>query len=316
MRAILGALVGDAAGATLEFFRGNLTEEKVREAMRMPGGGCMGVGPGQITDDGELTLALWSALSETENRRDAIIHAYSDWFNSRPFDIGQTCANAFAAAYTAVHNGYTDETIKLMYERIEVENVESQANGALMRATAIPTIAQTIGEARTLSDMDCVLSHPNQVCCDCNRLYVSAIWWILHGKTPQETLELLTHEYESLCVTDEVKQWFAVDSLNIEGLECRRNIGHVRYGFTLAMYFLRNPDISYEDAIFQTLCKGGDTDTNAAIVGGLVGSYQPIPPYMADPVLTFDCQTPEHMRPKKYGAKYVLGRATPLEKSE
>jgi ADP-ribosyl-[dinitrogen reductase] hydrolase len=312
MRSILGALVGDAAGATLEFFRGNLTETKVREAMRMPGGGCLGVGPGQITDDGELTLALWGALQNKEyDHHEAIIRAYADWYNSRPFDIGRTCANAFAALNMAVQAGCTEEAVDAMYDMIDTQNAESEANGALMRATAIPTFAKSIGEARSLSDLDCGLSHPNQVCCDANRMYVSAIWWILNGKTPQEALELLTDQYEFLCATEEVKHWFAVDSLNIDELDCRRCMGHVRYAFTLAMYFLRNPDISYEEAIFQTLCKGGDTDTNAAIVGGLVGSYQPIPEYMADPVLTFDCQTPEHLRPTKYGAKYVLGSLRP-----
>ena len=48
--ALLGALVGDAAGATLEFMpRGAHTPEAVRRAMGMPGGGALNVAPGQIT---------------------------------------------------------------------------------------------------------------------------------------------------------------------------------------------------------------------------------------------------------------------------
>ena len=57
-RAIWGALVGDACGATLEFYDDEITEEIARRAMTMPGGGSLRVGCGQITDDGELTLAL------------------------------------------------------------------------------------------------------------------------------------------------------------------------------------------------------------------------------------------------------------------
>ena len=41
--------------------------------------------------------------------------------------------------------------------------------------------------------------------------------------------------------------------------------------FSHSFYFLKN-NYSYEDALRQMLSKGGDTDTNAAIVGGLVGA--------------------------------------------
>ncbi len=53
---LLGALVGDALGAVLEFQR-LIGEKEVQNACTMPGGGVHKVGPGQITDDGELTLS-------------------------------------------------------------------------------------------------------------------------------------------------------------------------------------------------------------------------------------------------------------------
>jgi ADP-ribosylglycohydrolase len=56
INSMLGALVGDAAGATLEFCHREITEEMALKAMTMPGGGNMRVGPGQITDDGELHI--------------------------------------------------------------------------------------------------------------------------------------------------------------------------------------------------------------------------------------------------------------------
>jgi hypothetical protein len=49
MNALLGALVGDAAGATLEFLGARpITEEMVAHAMKMPGGGRGHVGPGSL----------------------------------------------------------------------------------------------------------------------------------------------------------------------------------------------------------------------------------------------------------------------------
>lgn len=58
---------------------------------------------------------------------------------------------------------------------------------------------------------------------------------------------------------------------------------------------------SYEAAISDILSKGGDTDTNAAIVGGLIGALHGadhIPNYMKDPVLARDEDSPGHPRPK------------------
>ncbi len=55
--AVLGAFVGDAAGVTLEFTSID-SDQQVREAMRMPGGGVFRVGSGQVSDDSELALCM------------------------------------------------------------------------------------------------------------------------------------------------------------------------------------------------------------------------------------------------------------------
>ena len=60
---ILGALVGDAAGATLEFLPQLPTRSQVKQAMAMIGGGTWRTAPGQITDDGEMALCLMHALA-------------------------------------------------------------------------------------------------------------------------------------------------------------------------------------------------------------------------------------------------------------
>ena len=62
MGCILGALLGDAMGTVLEFSQTVINKESVRWAMGLPGGGPHGVAPGQITDDGELTLSLLNGL--------------------------------------------------------------------------------------------------------------------------------------------------------------------------------------------------------------------------------------------------------------
>lgn len=49
--------------------------------------------------------------------------------------------------------------------------------------------------------------------------------------------------------------------------------GFVKIAFTWALYYLKN-DFSYEKAIYDVLLQGGDTDTNAAIVGGMIGAAE------------------------------------------
>ena len=56
----------------------------------MPGGGVLGVGPGQITDDSEMALCLARGLIDGQNSKHqgAVAEKYLDWLQSGPFDIG------------------------------------------------------------------------------------------------------------------------------------------------------------------------------------------------------------------------------------
>jgi ADP-ribosyl-[dinitrogen reductase] hydrolase len=314
-RSMLGALVGDAAGATLEFMD-HVTPEMARAAMKMPGGGPLNVGPGQITDDGELTLAAWQHLQSCNDApTHHLIRAYSEWYKSRPFDVGITCAYAFSEACSCIPKDptgplYTDEMHTYM-KHVKENNIKSEANGALMRASAlatwfITTNAPSIHLAIGIGEADARLSHPSVVCREVNKVYVLALVSLLHGFSPQDTLQIVTDYVDHYITSEDVKEWFYEFSLDINSLDCKVNIGHVKYAFVLAIYFLRNPDISYEEAIYRTLIKGGDTDTNACIVGGLVACYQPIPDYMANPVLEFDCTVEGLIRPPQYSVKRVL----------
>lgn len=320
-RAMIGAFVGDAAGATLEFGRRPVTKQMAEAAMRMPGGGVMGVGAGQITDDGELTLACWSAIHLSNPvhgiPRTNMIRAYADWYKSEPFDCGYTCGYAFSEAVGLVRSSqqsvsFDTEQLYQFIQTIKEDNMESEANGAMMRATALATWMachpnMTITHCIEHAKADAELSHPSEVCCETNQIYMLAVCMLLRGEDPVTTLRYVSDYVEEQIQNEAVKEWFFRDSLDISELNCERSIGHVRWAFTLAMYFLRNPHITYEEAICITLMKGGDTDTNACIVGGLVACYQPIPEYMLQPVLKFDCMLEGIQRPEVYSVKKWFG---------
>jgi ADP-ribosylglycohydrolase len=306
---LLGALIGDAIGASLEFYDEDITYNIAKNALKMSGGGALRIGPGQITDDGELTLALWRILHLT-NTSDFpmtyVIQEYIKWYKSKPFDIGSTCLQAFIKASKYI---YLEKYIK----EISDINQESEANGALMRCTPIPLWYSRYSnisyiDIGLIAMKDAQISHPNIICQEVNAIYCIAIYLLLNGNTPVNTIKVLDTYINIYITSAKVKQWYFEESIDISFLDCKTNCGHVRYGFVLAIYFLRNSNISYEDAIISVLMKGGDTDTNCAIVGGLVGTYQDIPDNMIYSVMNFDCCIEGRIRPKEYGVKYVLDR--------
>ena len=64
--------------------------------MTFPGGGVFDLAPGQFTDDGEMTMALVNALAENNGvyDQDAVARSYSDWADSKPFDMGNATSSA------------------------------------------------------------------------------------------------------------------------------------------------------------------------------------------------------------------------------
>ena len=81
--ALLGALIGDAAGATLEFLGREPNSDEIDHALTLPGGGVLSVAPGQITDDGELTLALARALDGSDEYPiERVASNYLRWISS------------------------------------------------------------------------------------------------------------------------------------------------------------------------------------------------------------------------------------------
>lgn len=59
---IIGAFVGDACGAYLEFDERLPSPKKIENCMRMPGGGYFYCAPGQVTDDSEMMMSLLAGL--------------------------------------------------------------------------------------------------------------------------------------------------------------------------------------------------------------------------------------------------------------
>lgn len=307
---LLGALVGDAAGATLEFLEHDPTPEEVAWAMSMPGGGDLQVAPGQITDDGELTLCLAQALAESKTfDLEKIARNYAKWVESHPFDMGFTTSYSLGS-YREVdvsQEGYA----AIMKKSALKMCIGSKANGSLMRNTPLGIWGHNL-EASEIADFaiqDTSLSHPNNSCGYAVACYSIAISTLIKQpgkrelafKNAKEWLDsqanLAKDSYQYHCWA-EVSSWLfdAVDNVNVPYYP---QIGFIKIAFTHAFrHLLLGSD--YENAIAETLAGGGDTDTNACIVGGLIGAavgVENIPANMRDAVLNCDTSKGKHPRP-------------------
>jgi ADP-ribosylglycohydrolase len=264
---LLGQLAGDALGSQVEF-------KSAKEiALLYPGGvrdlrdgGTWDTLAGQPTDDSEMALLLARMLART-GRYDAAeaFSQYLFWMKSGPFDMGLTISGAL--------HGRT--------------SLASQANGALMRISPLGIFGARL-ELKSVAKMaeaDASLTHPNPICLQANALFTLAIAAAIRMPTsPQALYERICGWSKELGCTQEIHEWI-VAAEDMPPSEYEHQQGWVRIAFGNALYRLLHAT-HMEEGIVDTVMCGGDTDTNAAIAGALLGAVHGI---RAVPKRWLDC---------------------------
>jgi ADP-ribosyl-[dinitrogen reductase] hydrolase len=302
--AVLGALVGDAAGAVLEFLGREVAGDDVERALAMPGGGTWEVAPGQITDDGELTMSLLRGLADApDDPTPAVAARYAAWVASDPFDIGATTAASLGclrrdAGFIALAEAEGPHVA--MTRAARERCMRSKANGSLMRATplAVWGAARDLERVLAVTRADAELSHPNPACVVSAIAYVRAIRRLI--LSPGDVASAIAEAREAAAEDEEVRGWLddAVDRGVIVPFSPQD--GFVKIAFSHAFRHLAR-GTHYEEALRVTLRGGGDTDTNACIVGGLLGArfgVGAVPATMREAVLACDTKRGRNPRPE------------------
>lgn len=304
----LAGWCADAVGARLEFRRTRFTEKEAIDAMHFMGEKSNGINEGQYTDDSEMEIALLTALIKGKNDSyfpiERIAKEYIKWYNSEPFDIGQTTTLALSSAKNA------DDMACNAYEF----NEDSESNGSLMRCVpiAVFSLFKPYEIILEIADLDASLTHFSCIVKLVTGIYCCIIAEILSnrliGNNPD--IKNLLNYVKNMCKNNEsIYNWYneGINMSNLNDYDAIANEGHVKHAFTMIIFFLNNIKFyTYETAIIEVLKCGGDTDTNAKIVGNLLGAYYGncIPEYISKPVLEFDCSKSENTffkRPAKYG---------------
>ncbi len=308
--ALLGAFVGDSSGATLEFLGHMPSAVDVERAMGMVGGGCWRLAPGQVTDDGELALCLARSLAGADAvNRDRVATAYVDWFNSRPFDVGNATSKAFGG-----HAANERVTAEQVEEASRRGNMGSRANGALMRSIGLGIWSWRLstGDAATAARSDARLSHPNPSCQHADAAYVVAVRHLMLNRGDSAGAFAAARAALEGEDAEDARGWLA-EAETGSGPPYQPMDGFVRIAFTHAFRHLK-AGTPYVEALRETLAGGGDTDTNACIVGGLLGALHgeaAIPKAMRDAVL--NCDTARgRPRPDAYSTRDAVSLADRL----
>jgi ADP-ribosyl-[dinitrogen reductase] hydrolase len=248
---------------------------------------------GQPTDDSELGLTLARSLVKM-GRYDSedVASAYGRWYASEPFDCGQTTGLAFASAAAAMAN-------KALAARTKADH-GSQSNGSLMRIAPIGVWARDPGEAALAASDDSSLSHPHPVCRTACAVFAAAISAALsgadrHGMTQAALRISNAAGADSAPVSAALHQAAA----GVPPADFQHRMGWVLIALQNAFFHL-TAGTAAEAALIETVSQGGDTDTNAAVVGALLGAADgraSLPIRWVMPVLT--CRPDPELHPTR-----------------
>lgn len=250
---LAGQLAGDALGSLVEFQYPEMIASRYPDGVRqMEDGGTWNTIAGQPTDDSELALDLARAIiSNGGYQQEAARDAYQGWYRSDPFDMGGTISAGLSGT----------------------PNYDSQANGGLMRISPLGVFSAHIDRdlAARYAREDAWITHPNDINQDANVVFVLTIADVIRdGLTRQQTFERAIEIAGDQGLRETLRGWLE-EGRNQPPEPFTKSQGWVRIGIQNAMYQLLHAD-SIEDALADTIGRGGDTDTNAAICGALYGA--------------------------------------------
>ncbi|MFF1306647.1 ADP-ribosylglycohydrolase family protein [Streptomyces sp. NPDC058307] len=259
--AVIGSAVGDALGAPFEFGPEGAFSDRFPEpghGGEMCGGG--GWDPGEATDDTQMAVLVAESLVECGGLElPDVFRRFQRWAAAEPKDIGlQTEA--------VLSSGDPWDTAAALHFQV---NQRAAGNGALMRAA--PSAVHfarhgreaTIAAARRLA----ALTHGDRAAWEGTAVFHELIRVALAGDDPldavQATLGMVHPDHRRRYATVLAPDWHPDQATEFNGA--------VWPCLGSAVWALRTTT-SYETAVRAAIDLGGDTDTVAAVTGGLAGA--------------------------------------------
>lgn len=270
---IIGHLVGDALGVPVEFkSRKELEKDPVTD---MRGYGTYNQAPGTWSDDSSLTLCLLESLIDGYDLNDQA-EKFISWLDDaywtargETFDVGNTTQISIARL------------------RQEIKPIEAGAggerdngNGSLMRILPLAFyLLSSEPESKfekTKEVSSLTHSHPRSIV-GCY-IYLDYAQRLIKGnnlkQSYQQTKSHLNQFIKKESYRSELKYYKRILTGNIRNLKETeiKSTGYVVDTLEAVFWVLLNSK-SYQESVLKAVNLGEDTDTVAAITGGLAGIY-------------------------------------------
>ncbi len=271
--AVMGFCVGDALGVPVEF---RTREELAGNPVKgMLSGGAHGQPAGTWSDDSSLTLCLMDSLLAGYDVEDIGLK-FQMWFygnlwtpHGEVFDAGITTRYAIEklrAGMSALNSGPDDEN--------------SNGNGSLMRVLPLVFFLKNYpdNDKFRITEEVSGITHGHlrsKIACS---FYVQSGINILEGLDPENAFKaagsLISKVYGDMGCGNELKLFSRVFSSSLKGESANtlKSDGYVLHTLESAVWSMLNSS-SYREAVLSAVNLGYDTDTTAAVTGGLAGLY-------------------------------------------
>jgi type I restriction enzyme M protein len=234
---MIGAIIGDIAGSRFEWHNHKSKEFELFTNRCGP------------TDDSIMTLAVAKA----------IMNCAGDY--SRLESEAISCMQEYGRRYPDA--GYGGRFYRWIFSS-NPKPYNSYGNGAAMRVSPCGFAAKSLEEAMLLARTVTQVTHNHPESMKAAEAVISAIYLARIGKTLEEIQDYITERYYRIDFTlDEIRPSYHFD------VSCQ---GSVPQAFA-ALF----ESSGFEDAIRNAISIGGDSDTIAAITGGMAEAYYGVP---------------------------------------
>ncbi|KOV50656.1 ribosylglycohydrolase [Streptomyces sp. AS58] len=273
---VVGSAVGDALGAPFEFGPPGAFSARFPElghGGEMCGGG--GWEPGEATDDTQMAvLVAESLLQQGALDLPDVFARFQQWAVSDPKDIGLQTEDVLT-------NGMEWDVAAAVHFQV---NQRAAGNGSLMRASTSAVYFARAGQSLTMDAARRIaaLTHGDRAAWEGTAIF-------------HELIRLTLADADPLCALPDVlnlvhpnhrQRYAEVLAVDWHPDQATEFNGAVWPCLGSAVWALRRTT-SFEGAIRAAVDVGGDTDTVAAVTGGLAGAYyglDAIPAHWTEPL--------------------------------
>jgi ADP-ribosyl-[dinitrogen reductase] hydrolase len=258
--ALFGLAIGDALGGTTEFLTKEEIEKEYGFVKEIVGGGCWNLKKGDTTDDTAMTLAVAKGIIKNpDDPIEAIGAEFLEWFATYPVDVGNIIRTVLS-----IYNGNWFETAKKAH--YQYLNQMTAGNGSLMRCLPIALAYKDIERMEAITRKQSKMTHFDFLADEACVIYNRIAYHVRNGKKLKEAIK------------EEIEGTIYESALIGEKPSCTPD-GYVVHTLKWVLYWLLTSD-TFEDVVVGATNEGYDTDTVAAIAGGLAGlacGYEELP---------------------------------------